>query len=203
MNITNPLEKLGVAIASFLMFICSFKLNELSDGFALYAPGINLIFIPAGIKLVCILIGGEAAVIGLLISNVYISMGVWDQTTVLQMVYFALTSVGSYYLIVRIIKKLMAIDDTLHNLRYLHIIILAAAAAITNGVVHNVIYVWQDKGSPADFLAKSTAMVFGDFLGCFIVIIFFNLCIDSVCILLRSKQERDKRGIRLIAHYLN
>jgi prepilin signal peptidase PulO-like enzyme (type II secretory pathway) len=203
MHIPNPAVKIAIGIVSSFLFIYSFKLNEFFDSFALYAPGINLIFIPAGIKLLCILIGGEAAAIGLLISNVYVSMGVWDNTTVLQMVYFAFTSVGTYYLIVRVVKKLMGIDDTLRNLRYMHIVILSAVAAITNGTVHNVIYVWQDKVAAADFLAKSTAMAFGDFLGCFVVIIFCNFCIDMVCKLVDSKQQREERGIRLIAQYLN
>lgn len=203
MHIPNPLLKIAIGIVSFFLFIYSFKLNELFDSFALYAPGINLIFIPAGIKLFCILLGAEAAAIGLLIANVYVSMGVWDRTTILQMVYFAFASVGSYYLVVSIVKRLMGIDDTLRNLRYVHIVILSAVAAITNGTVHNVIYVWQDKVLPADFLTKTTAMILGDFLGCFIVIIFLNLCIDMVRKFVCGNQQREERGIRLIAYYLN
>ena len=64
------------------------------------------------------------------------------------------------------------------NLRYLHILILSAGASILNGVVHNIVYVWQDKVKTEDFFAHAAAMVLGDFLGCFIVITFFNICVD-------------------------
>jgi hypothetical protein len=69
--------------------------------------------------------------------------------------------------------------------------------------VHNIVYVWQDKVAPADFLSKSTAMIFGDFLGCFIVIVFFNMCIDIVCTLVHSERKKEESGIRFIAHLLN
>jgi len=74
-------------------------------------------------------------------------------------------------------------------LRYLHIIILSAAGSIFNGTVHNIVYVWQDKVKLDDFFAHAAAMVVGDFLGCFIVIMFFNACID-----LAYKVVSRKRG---------
>lgn len=203
MHVPNPVVKLAIGCVSFFLFVFSFEINEYFDSFALYAPGINLIFIPAGFKLLCILTGGEAAAVGLLISSVYVSMRVWDHTPITQMVYFAFAGVGSYYLVVQAVKKLMKIDDSLHNLRYVHIIILSAAVSIANGTVHNIVYVWQDKVAPADFLSKSAAMVMGDFLGCFIVIVFFNICIDIVCAVVNSERKSEEKGIRFIAHLLN
>ena len=203
MQIPSPLAKLALCGASYFLFLYSFKINELFDSIAQYAPGINLVFIPAGIKLLCILVGGEAAAVGLLLSSVYISMGVWEHTTAMQMVYFAFTAVGSYYVAVLLVKKLMHVDDTLNNLRYLHIIILSAAASILNGTVHNVVYVWQEKVKFEDFFAHAAAMVVGDFLGCFIVIMFFNVCIDLVFKMMNSKRHTEQGGVHRIAQLFN
>ena len=195
--------KCAICCASFLLFVFSFKLNELFDSFALYMTGISLVFIPAGFKLLCVLIGGEAAALGLLLSSVYVSTRIWDNTAVLQMVYFAFASVGSYYVMVSLVKRVMHIDDLLSNLTYLHILILSVAVSIANGLVHNVVYVWQDKVKPEDFLSHSTAMIVGDFLGCFIVIVFFNLCIDLTFKLMQRERIKDNKGIGFIAHFLN
>jgi integral membrane sensor domain MASE1 len=203
MRFSSPLVKVAICCGSFFLFLYSFKINELFDSIAQYANGINLVFIPAGIKLLCLLVGGEAALVGLLLSNVYVSMGVWENTSVMQMIYFAITAVGSYYVTVLLVKKLMRIDDTLSNLRYLHIIILSAVGSILNGFVHNVVYVWQDKVKAEDFFANATAMVVGDFLGCFIVIMFFNVCIDLAFRLMDSERSKDQSGVRFIAHFLN
>jgi len=197
------IAKFFICLVSFLLFVFSFKLNELFDGFALYMTGINLVFIPAGFKLLCVLVGGEAAAVGLLLSSVYVSAGIWDHTAIIQMIYFAFASVGSYYITVSVLKKTMHIDDMLSNLRYLHIVVLSAAASIINGILHNIVYVWQDKVKLNDFFAHSTAMIVGDFLGCFIVIVFFNICIDLAFKLFRSKRHAEDRGISFIAHFLN
>lgn len=189
MQIRTLATKLAICCASFLLFVVSFNLNEFFDSFARYAIGINLVFIPAGFKLLCLIVGGEAAAVGLLLSSVYVSMRVWDHTPVMQMVYFAIAAVGSYYVAVLLVKKFLRINDTLSNLRYLHIIILSAAASILNGTLHNVVYVWQDKVKLDDFFANAAAMVVGDFLGCFIVIMFFNACIDLTFKVMDSKRR--------------
>ncbi len=202
MNTSNYLVKFAICCASFFLFVFSFHINEFFDRYALYAPGINMIFIPAGFKLLCILVGGEAAVVGLLLSSVYMSLGIWENTSALQMVYFAVASVGSYYLTVTLIKKIMHINDSLNNLRYLHIIILSFVASVLNGTVHNIVYVWQGKVKPEEFLAHSSAMILGDFLGCFIVILFFNLCIEIAFRLMKRDRREEEKGIRFIAQLL-
>jgi hypothetical protein len=203
MHLRSLVTKLAISCASFLLFVVSFNLNEFFDSFARYAIGINLVFIPAGFKLLCLIVGGEAAAVGLLLSSVYVSMRVWDHTPVMQMVYFAIAAVGSYYVAVLLVKKYMRIDDTLSNLRYLHIIILSATASILNGTVHNIVYVWQDKVKPADYLANAAAMVVGDFLGCFIVIMFFNACIDLAFKVMDNKRRTDEGGVARIAQLFN
>ena len=199
MRIPSPLVKLAICCASFFLFVISFSVNEAFDSMALYMTGISLVFIPAGFKLLCLLVGGEAALVGLLLSSVYVSTRIWDHTGFMQLVYFAFASVGSYYVAVLLVKKYMRIDDTLSNLRYLHIIILSAAASILNGTVHNLVYVWQDKVKMDDFFAHAAAMVVGDFLGCFIVIMFFNACIDlafKVMVNKRRTVQADSTTVR-------
>lgn len=202
MHSSSPLAKLAICVASFFLFVVSFNINAQFDSLTLYTTGISLVFIPAGFKLLCLLVGGEAAALGLLLSSVYMSMGVWSDTKILQMIYFAFAGVGSYYVSVLLVKKTWNIDETLSNLRYLHIIILSAVASIANGIIHNMVYVWQDKVKFEDFFEKSAAMILGDFLGCFIVIMFFNVCIDLAFKLTDKKSNADKKGVHFIAHLL-
>lgn len=203
MRHSSPIAQLAICCASFFLFASSFQFNQQFDSFALYMTGISLVFIPAGIKLLCLLVGGAPAVIGLVLSSVYVSMGIWDHTALMQMIYFAIAGVGTYYITVRVVKKVFRIDDMLSNLRYLHIIILSAAASVLNGTVHNIVYVWQDKVKPEEFFANATAMVVGDFLGCFIVIMFFNVCIDLAFRLMSSERRADKGGVHRIAVLFN
>jgi hypothetical protein len=119
------------------------------------------------------------------------------------MVYFAFAAVGTYYAAVLAVKKFLHIDDTLSNLRYLDIIILSAAASILNGTVHNLVYVWQDKVKPDEFFAHAAAMVVGDFFGCFIVIMFFNACIELAVKVMNSRRRNEQSGIARAAQLFN
>jgi len=203
MRIPTPIVKLAICCTSFFLFVFSFDINERFDSFALYMTGISLVFMPAGFKLLCLLVGGDAAAVGLLLSSVYVSMRIWDHTAVMQMVYFAFASVGSYYVAVLLVKKFMRIENTLSNLRYLHIVIFSAAVSIMNGIIHNIVYVWQDKVKLDEFFSHSAAMIVGDFLGCFIVIMFFNISIDLAFKLMNGERRKEGKGIRFIAHLLN
>jgi integral membrane sensor domain MASE1 len=203
MRFNNYIAKFAICCASFFLFVFSYNINEYFDSFAQYAQGINLIFIPAGFKLLCVLLGGWAAVVGLLLSSVYMSSKDIDNTSVQQMISFAFASVGSYFVAVSLVKRVMNIDDMLSNLRYLHIIILSAAVSVLNGTVHNVVYIWQDRFKVEDFFSHSSAMIVGDFLGCFIVIMFLNVCIDIAVKLTHKKSKDEGRGIGYIAHLLN
>lgn len=201
MNLHSPLSKLAICCGSFLLFSLSFRLNGLLDSFALYAPGVNLVFVPAGIKLVCLLVGGEAAALGLLLSSVHASLSAWQDTSLLEMVSFAIASIGSYYLTLKLASRLMGIDQTLSNLRYWHIVILCVLVSLANGTIQNIVYLVQQKVLPQDLLASTAAMVLGDFLGCFIVISLINVGIDVVLALLH-RSEPGQSGFHRVVAYL-
>ncbi len=201
MNIPSPLSKLAICCASFLLFSLSFKLNALLDSFALYAPGVNLVFVPAGIKLVCLLLGGEAAALGLLLSSIHASLSVWSDTSLAEMASFSIASIGSYYLTIQLASRVMGIDNTLSNLRYRHILILCLLVSLANGTIQNSVYLIQQKVLPQDVLASTAAMVLGDFLGCFIVITLLNVGIDLLLVILH-RREADQNGFHRVAAFL-
>jgi hypothetical protein len=70
--------------------------------------------------------------------------------------------------------RLLRIDKSLHNLRYWHVVLLSLVASVTNGVIHNLLYVAEGVSLPEDFLHRSAAMSLGDFMGCFVVVGLFH-----------------------------
>jgi hypothetical protein len=53
----DTFEDILMAFSAAAAFWLSFRLNQLFDNFFVYAPGISLLFIPAGVKLLFVLIG--------------------------------------------------------------------------------------------------------------------------------------------------
>jgi hypothetical protein len=166
----SALTALAIVATAFLLFTGSFQVNQWLDGLMLYAPGVSLIFLPAGVKLLCILVGGVPAAVGIGLASVYLSLALWTDLPTISVVYFAVLSVGSPSVAIYVINRYGGIGQELRHLKYWHVIALSALAALLNGFGHNLVYLWQGVTAPADFLAKSMAMVFGDFLGCFVVV---------------------------------
>jgi hypothetical protein len=176
-RLNTRLSDLLTALSSFLLFTASYKVNELFDSFMLFAAGVSLIYIPAGIKLLCLLIGGFPALTGLFLSSFYLNTILWPSLPTISSMYFSIIGVGSYAAAVWLVKYLLNIRHDLENIRYWHIIILSLTASIFNGFGQNFVYFTQGVSTRDELLSKSSAMAFGDFLGCFLIVMLFHICI--------------------------
>ena len=175
----DHVANLVIAVVSFFLLIGSFKLNEYLDPYMLYAPGVSLVFVPAGIKLLCLLVGGFPAIIGVLAASAYISTGLWNNNTFSSTFALAIVSVLTYYTAVIIITRFFKIRDDLSNLNYWHIVLLSTLGSVLNGFLLNLAYYSQHVTAENEVLSKGAAMILGDFTGCFIIVMLFHLAINA------------------------
>jgi hypothetical protein len=176
--ISSRLADIAIAAASFLLFVGAYEVNSQTDRLLLYAPGVNLIFIPAGIKLFCLLVAGVPAAIGLFIASIFLTANSWAELKDPYAYIIAVISIGSYATAIYSVKRVFNIGSHLGNLKWWHIIALSAMAAVLNGVAHHVIYVAYEKAQSEGYWSGSAAMAFGDFLGCFFIVMLFSLSIQ-------------------------
>jgi hypothetical protein len=165
---------IAIAVASGILFSLSFRLNQFFDEQFVYSAGISLLFLPAGVKLLAVLIGRLPAIIGLLIVGIYLGAGIWPNQPMTSVVYFACVSLMTYPIAAFGMMRLLHIRQDLSNLRYQHIVMLSLAASALNGVVHNWLYWTQGVTASDELWQKSAAMAFGDFMGCFVVVALFH-----------------------------
>ena len=168
-----------MALTAAMAFWLSFRFNQLFDKFFLYASGMSLLFLPAGVKLLFVLIGRTPALIGLLVSGVYLSYGIWPDKPMWAVINFAVISLFTYPVSAYALMKILGIHRDLINLCYWHIVALSLAASVTNGIFHNILYVLEDVTAPEDVWSKAFAMAFGDFMGCFVVLVLFQLTVAN------------------------
>jgi hypothetical protein len=165
---------IATAVASGLLFSLSFRLNQYFDEQFVYSAGISLLFLPAGVKLLAVLVGRLPAIVGLLIVSIYLGAGIWPDKSMTSIVYFAIVSLMTYPIAAYCLMHLLHIHRDLSNLRYHHIVLLSLAASVLNGVVHNWLYLTQGVTTIEDLWQKSAAMAMGDFIGCFVVVALFH-----------------------------
>ena len=165
---------IATAVASGILFSLSFRLNQYFDEQFVYAAGISLLFLPAGVKLLAVLVGRLPAILGLLVVGVYLGAGIWPDRPMTAVVYFAVVSLMTYPIAAFGLMRLLHIHQDLSNLRYHHIVWLSLAASVLNGVVHNWLYWTQGVTASEELWQKSAAMALGDFMGCFAVVALFH-----------------------------
>jgi hypothetical protein len=169
------IENLLMALGAGLAFQLAFKLTGLLDGYFAYAQGISLLFLPAGVKLLFILVGRIPALVGLTVLAAYAAVGEWAGYPIWMPISFAIVAQANYYLAVYWLVRLLEINKHLTNMRYWHIVVMSLLVSVVNGVVHNVVYLAEEVNLPEDFLSHTAAMTLGDFMGCFVVVGLFQL----------------------------
>ncbi len=165
---------IATAAASGILFSLSFRLNQYFDEQFVYSAGISLLFLPAGVKLLAVLVGRLSAIVGLLVVGIYLGAGIWPDKSMASVVYFAIVSLMTYPIAAFGLMRLLHIRHDLSNLRYHHIVLLSLAASVLNGIVHNLLYITQGVTSSEELWQKSAAMALGDFMGCFVVVALFH-----------------------------
>jgi hypothetical protein len=165
---------MATAVTSGILFSLSFRLNQYFDEQFVYSAGISLLFLPAGVKLLAVLVGRLSAIAGLLVVSIYLGAGIWPDKPMATIVYFAVVGLMTYPIAAFGFMRLLHIQPDLSNLRYHHIVLISLAASVLNGVVHNWLYLTQGITASEELWQKSAAMALGDFMGCFVVVALFH-----------------------------
>jgi glucose-6-phosphate-specific signal transduction histidine kinase len=174
------IENWLMALSAAAIFCLSFRVNQLFDNYFVFAPGMSLLFLPAGVKLLFVLVGRWPAITGLLISGIYLGTGIWPEKELFSITLFAIVSLMTYPISAYVIMRWLDIHRDLTNLRYWHIVLMSLLASVSNGVIHNILYMAEDVTTVDDFWVKAAAMTFGDFMGCFVVVAIFQLIVSKL-----------------------
>lgn len=158
-----------LAVVAGLLYVLSYRLNELFDGWALYAQGINLIFLPAGIKHLAILIGGGWGALGCFLALVALAQEFWNGVALGHIVLYSAISTGATWLGLILGMRLLGIRQDLDNLQFLHLPTMDLITTAIHGFTTNVFFIAVGMKSD-NLIGNALAMMFGDFVGSFVLL---------------------------------
>lgn len=168
-------EKLLLSALFGALYLAVFELSWSFDLVESYAPGISLVFLPAGIKLIAALVSGFWGVFGTVIALAYVTPSFWpDQPLWFYVVYPALSGFSTLT-IVTVMKRVLDLDDDIRNLRLIHIPFIDLCATLVHGVVVNGFFALNELPMGKDLLTRALAMSVGDFLGSLILLLSFAM----------------------------
>ena len=162
--------KAAVILISAVVWLACWQVAQSVLHFTVMRNDITLIYVPAGVRLVILLVSGIWGAIGIALAFPFALLqefpGIsWQET----LTYSAIAGFIPYATILGVCR-VARISHDLSTLRSIHLPLLAGAVSVTGGLAYTAALAGFGRFDAARFLPDATAMAAGDFLGCFAVI---------------------------------
>ena len=159
------LEGLVLACACGAAYLGTFYLNahlvQAPDVFA----GVALFYLPAGVKLIAIMVCRYWGALGLWVANFVHTATGWEGLALIEAFWMSVVWVGSTLMVVMLWTKYMGLRADLKNLSFSNFVWLNLIAAVVHGMAFNLYMVVIQLREVNEWLSAAKAMALGDFVG--------------------------------------
>lgn len=174
----TALDLLLVAVSGALWAGCWF-LNKVLLADTLVTTGINLVYLPAGVRLLLVLLFGPWGALGIFLVDPLLFFHEHGSGSLAEVIGTSFISAFSPYLAVLGFCWVTGISPRLGGLKPLHLPMLALLVSVVTPLLFNLHFLFYDRHADDDFARNIAAMVTGDFLGCFAVLALARLMLAA------------------------
>lgn len=165
----SALLNAALVVTSGLIWCAVWVANMYLAAPAHVAPGISLVFLPAGFRLLLVIVFGVWGALGIAIADPLLFFAEFGHGSLREVLVNALISGFAPYFTVQAFFRLAGIQRSLIQLKPVHLPLLALAVSVVTPLLFNLHFLAEGREQPAEFLHNFTAMMTGDFLGCLLV----------------------------------
>ena len=173
----SPLLDAALVVTSGALWSVIWIANKYLMAGTHVAPGIDLIFLPAGFRLLIVIVFGVWGALGIFLADPLMFMLEFEQGSFREVLINALISGFAPYFTVMAFCRLAGIRGSLTQLKPIHLPLLALAVSFVTPLLFNLHFLVEGRTQPQAFLHNFTAMMTGDFLGCLIVSILARVAL--------------------------
>jgi hypothetical protein len=154
-----------IFVFSALVWVGSYLLDGHFLHFLQHTPGIDLVFIPSGVRLIVIMIGGIWAALGVCVGSLFL-VGPEFQTAQQWVVLSVAVGSGLFpYAALRASLWATRVDEKLANLSAIKLPLISLGVAVGSSILHNFLFSALGLKPWQDLAENSLAMAAGDFIG--------------------------------------
>lgn len=180
MKVTDELPVIAILVLFSAVSWTAFAyLNSVAFDFLKEAPGVHLVYMPAGVRLLILLLFGVWGAIGIAIAHSFAVLNQYGSASTAFLVTDSVISGFGGLLVLFVSQKLFGISPTLEGLRTKHLPLLSLMMAIAMPFMFNAVQVAFGYRPVSEAASNFWPMLLGDFLGCFIVITVVLLLIKA------------------------
>jgi hypothetical protein len=167
MTLASLRLQLAYVLATIVMFAALLALNEWLFARLEFIPGINWIYLPAGLRLLCPLLFAEAGAVGLLLVSWGVSFGYLFPGQFERAFWGGLLATAAPYGVYRAARHAWGLEASLANLSPRRLLVLCVACALASPLLHHVYFALRGDG---DLWRSFLVMFVGDLSGTLIVL---------------------------------
>jgi hypothetical protein len=154
-------------LATIVLFSAMLALNVALFQALEFAPGINWVYLPAGMRLLCTLLFAEAGAVGLLIVSWVVSFEYFFPNDFERAFMGGLIASAAPYIVYLVARHFYGLDTSLRNLTSRRLLVLAFAYSLASPLVHHL---WFASRGQHDLVRGFLAMFVGDLAGTLVVL---------------------------------
>ena len=169
-----------VTFVSGLAWLASWNVAQAAFGFTQVEGGVTLVYLPAGFRLVILLVAGVWGALGIALAFPIIVFQVLQDSSWEEAAIYSVLAGFVPWLALYATCRVAGITRDLASLRAIHLPLLAFIVSIAGALAATAAMTWFGR-FPADrFLQYAAGMTAGDFLGCFVVVLLVRLFVLTV-----------------------
>ena len=167
MTLASLRLQVAYVLATMVMFAALLALNEWLFARLEFLPGINWVYLPAGMRLLCPLLFAEAGAVGLLLVSWAVSFLYFFPDQFERAFWGGLVATAAPYGVYRAARYGWGLDVSLANLTPRRLLLLCLACAVASPLLHHVYFALR---GDTDLVRSFLVMFVGDLNGTLIVL---------------------------------
>ena len=174
-----------MVLTTIVLFLVMLAINEWLFKYAEFLPGINWIYLPAGIRLLSTLLFGGAGAIGLLIVSWLVSFFYFFPDDFMRAFVGGIVATVAPYGVYKLAQHAFGLHGSLANLTPGRLLICSVACSFASPFLHHLWFALH--GDPQPLLSGFLVMFVGDLNGTLVVVYAVKV---GLWFLTRSSDER-------------
>ena len=179
------LERALMTFISALLFVAFFRLNDWLFGSLEFVKGVNWIFLPAGFRVLLVLVAGLPGALGIALGTLWLDTHSGVQTPPWQMLMTCLASGLGPWLVKCWLEKRGELHPDLQHLTSTSLLHFVLVYAALNAILHQGIH-WFFEQSQSKAWINVWPMFMGDAIGALIVLYTLKLSLPRLKSMVRA-----------------
>lgn len=168
---------LASVLCTIVMFVGTIAINEWLFRFLEFEAGINWVYLPAGIRLISMLIFAEAGAVGLLLASWGVSFLIFFPGNFERAFMGGIVATAAPYLVYKLARHSYGLDASLSNLTPRRLLACVVAYSFSSPVLHHIYFLIESHGD-LSVLSGLLPMIVGDLIGTLVVVYALKFAVD-------------------------